>query len=245
MFLTGCLALLGAVACQRDRSPEPQERSLPASTAIHGDPIDATAATNAAADVRAPDATPKKHPKPASFPVRMVQYQAGRQDGSSSDPMPAFAAKPARIFSQAEVDAMSDDSIPAHYRRISFKTLSDFPFEVSRAMADGPALPGGKIPDAVRALDNQEVAIRGFLLPLKMDNGLTVEFLLLRNQSMCCFGVPPKINEWIEVETPGKGVKPIMDQPLLVMGKLNVGEIRENGSLAGIYKLSAENIIGP
>lgn len=93
-------------------------------------------------------------------------------------------------------------------------------------------------------LDGKKVIVQGFLLPVKMDDGLTVEFLLMRNQSMCCYGVPPKINEWITVRMKGKGVKPVMDQPIAVAGTLHVGPIQENGLLTGIYTLDCERVIG-
>jgi hypothetical protein len=135
---------------------------------------------------------------------------------------------------------------------LGFETLSSFPFDVTREMADGSnnlaaasAATREKIPTAVRALDNHLVAIRGFLLPLRMNNGLTIEFLLMRNQNMCCFGSVPKINEWISVQPDGEGVKPIMDQPITVMGRLRVGEIRENGYLVGIYRMKADQIVMP
>jgi hypothetical protein len=76
-----------------------------------------------------------------------------------------------------------------------------------------------------------------------MNDSLAVEFLLMRNQSMCCYGVPPKVNEWITVHLGGKGVKPVMDQPIAVAGVLHVGPIEENGCLAGIYSLDGEQVI--
>jgi hypothetical protein len=33
-----------------------------------------------------------------------------------------------------------------------------------------------------------------------------------------------------------------MDQPITIMGKLRVGEIRENGFLVGIYKMQAAEV---
>ncbi len=118
-------------------------------------------------------------------------------------------------------------------------------------MADGTANPAlasalteAQIPATIKAFDNKTVAIRGFLLPLKMDEGLAIEFLLMRDQNLCCFGAVPKINEWIHVRTE-KGVKPVMDQPITVLGRLRVGEIRENGCLTGLFQLEAEKIYGP
>ena len=56
------------------------------------------------------------------------------------------------------------------------------------------------------------------MLPLKVADGVTTEFLIMKDQSMCCFGSVPKINEWVSVKTTGKGVKPIMDQPVSMLG---------------------------
>jgi hypothetical protein len=42
----------------------------------------------------------------------------------------------------------------------------------------------------------------------------------------------------------GKGVKPIMDQPIAVIGTLHVGPTQENGLLTGIYTLDGEKAVG-
>ena len=140
----------------------------------------------------------------------------------------------------------------AGYRDISFSLLGGFDFELTQDITGASASPGetaglatAQIPADVRSLDGHKVVVSGFLLPARMNNGLAVEFLLMRNQSMCCYGVPPKINEWITVQTSGEGVKPIMDQPIAVAGVLHVGPIMENGSLAGIYRLDADKISAP
>ncbi len=78
-----------------------------------------------------------------------------------------------------------------------------------------------------------------------MNNSLAVEALLMRNQNMCCFGTVPKVNEWIAVAIPGEGTRPVMDEPVTILGRLHVGNIRENGYLVGIYRLEAEKIYWP
>ena len=83
------------------------------------------------------------------------------------------------------------------------------------------------------------------MLPTIFHDGLAADFLILRNQSMCCYGVIPNITEWVNVRMVGKGVKPIMDEPVTVCGTLHVGNVRERGSLVGIYRLDAERVIGP
>jgi hypothetical protein len=55
----------------------------------------------------------------------------------------------------------------------------------------------------------------------------------------------PKINEWVSVKMTEKGVKPIMDQPVTLMGKLHIGEMRENGYLIGIYRMDGEKMEAP
>jgi len=145
----------------------------------------------------------------------------------------------------------SEVNLPG-YQNVTFNLLAGFDFSLTQEMADGTAGAAetaaktrAQIPANVQSLDGRDVAIQGFLLPVRMNNGLTVEFLLMRNQSMCCYGVPPKINEWITVCTAGGGVKPVMDQPVTVAGTLHVGPIEENGSLAGIYRLDARKVIAP
>ena len=57
--------------------------------------------------------------------------------------------------------------------------------------------------------------------------------------------IPPKITEWVNVRMIGKGVKPIMDEPVTVCGTFHVGDVRERGDLVGIYRLDAEKLLGP
>jgi hypothetical protein len=49
-------------------------------------------------------------------------------------------------------------------------------------------------------------------------------------------------NEWVSVRMTKSGVKPVMDQPVKLYGKLRVGEMRENGYLVGIYALDGEKM---
>ena len=135
---------------------------------------------------------------------------------------------------------------------VGFDQLSAFQFDVTDQMVDAPtdaAAALGKtlaqIPDWIKALNDKEVSVRGYMLPMNFHQGLATDFLILRNQSMCCYGIPPKINEWVSVRMIGKGVKPIMDEPVTVCGIFHVGDVRERGELVGIYRLDAEKLIGP
>jgi len=133
---------------------------------------------------------------------------------------------------------------------VGFDKLSAFKYEVPEegAKAPDPATvvdPDTQIPEAVKAFHGKRVALKGFMLPLKVEQGLVTELLIMRDQSMCCYGAVPKINEWVSVRMTSKGVKPVMDQAITMQGTLKVGAIRENGYLVGIYQMDGERMDGP
>ncbi len=135
---------------------------------------------------------------------------------------------------------------------VGFDRLATFNYDIpddapagTNAPSKPVAPPKDQIPASVKAFDKQRVALKGFMLPLKVEGGLITELLVMRDQSMCCYGTVPKINEWVSVKMTGKGVKPIMDQAVTLYGKLHVGEIRENGYLVGIYQMDGERLAGP
>jgi hypothetical protein len=102
-----------------------------------------------------------------------------------------------------------------------------------------------EIPQDIRALNGKEVAIKGFMLPLKQHERRVTEFILLKNQGMCCFGKAPNVNEWVQVAVEGEGFKAVLDQPVTIYGKLLVGEYRENRHALWIYRLKGEGIALP
>ncbi len=134
------------------------------------------------------------------------------------------------------------------YEGVSFDKLASFAYEVPLDPVTNKvelAKLNAQIPARIKSLDKKLVAIRGFMLPLKVENGLVTELLIMRDQSMCCFGTVPKINEWINIRMAGEGVQPIMDQPITLMGQLKVGEVLENDYLVGIYEMEGDKMIGP
>ena len=134
------------------------------------------------------------------------------------------------------------------YEGVSFDKLASFAYEVPLDPVTNKvelAKLNAQIPARIKSLDKKPVAIRGFMLPLKVENGLVTELLIMRDQSMCCFGTVPKINEWINIRMDGDGVQPIMDQSITLMGQFKVGEVLENDYLVGIYEMEGDKMIGP
>ncbi|MDX1952032.1 MAG: DUF3299 domain-containing protein [Verrucomicrobiota bacterium] len=132
------------------------------------------------------------------------------------------------------------------YFIVGFERLAAYPFEVPTE--NGPSTNANEavtrqIPEPIRKLDGKSVAVRGFMLPLKVEGGLVTELLLMRDQSLCCYGAQPKMNEWISVKMEKQGVKAVMDEPITITGKLQVGEMRDNGWLVAIYKMDGHSLL--
>jgi hypothetical protein len=134
------------------------------------------------------------------------------------------------------------------YKTVTFDKLASFAYEVPLDPVTNKvelAKLNSQIPDGIKEFNEKPMAIRGFMLPLKVENGKVTELLIMRDQSMCCFGTIPQINEWISIKMEGDGVEPIMDQAVTLMGQLKVGEVMENDYLVGIYEMLGDKMIGP
>jgi hypothetical protein len=134
------------------------------------------------------------------------------------------------------------------YKTVTFDKLASFAYEVPLDPVTNNvelAKLNAQIPESIKNFNEKPVAIQGFMLPLKVEQGKVTELLIMRDQSMCCFGTVPKINEWISIKMEGDGVEPIMDQAVTLMGQLKVGEVMENDYLVGIYEMLGDKMIGP
>ena len=213
--LIGLLALIG---CGKEAVTAPAE--------IRGEPIAPLAAkastpTAASSNAAATTSVPAD-PKPDSPPRSALAEQGTRN------------AEP--DFASAGFDILSGYNI-----EISDELLGP----VTNNLAEVSAKTDALIPAKVKAFDKKRVALKGFMLPLKVEGGLVTEMLIMKDQSMCCYGTVPKIHEWVSVKMAEKGVKPLMDQAVTLYGKLHVGEMRENGYLTGIYRMDGEKMGGP
>jgi hypothetical protein len=132
------------------------------------------------------------------------------------------------------------------YVNVSFEKLAGFDYVMPEDNGTTAVPPRkGQIPKEILALNNSRVALKGFMLPLTTEGGLVTDLLIMRDQSTCCYGVVPKINQWVSVHMAGKGVKPLMDHVITLYGTLKVGEDLENGFLVGIYELEGDKMTGP
>ncbi len=125
---------------------------------------------------------------------------------------------------------------------VGFDKLASYEFTPPEDPAQAAAAET-QIPERVRAFNDKKVAVTGFMLPVKMAAGLVTEFLLVKDPMMCCYGVMPKVNEWVVVKMVGKGVPPLMDVPITFEGTLQVGQLYEGGYLTGLYLLKGDRRI--
>ena len=132
------------------------------------------------------------------------------------------------------------------FLRLGFEHLAAFPFTPPPfdAAADPAALAKAgeeQIPPAVKSWSGRKVAIIGYMVPVKMEKGMVVELMLMRNTLACCFGTVPSMNEWVVVKM-RKPIAPMMDVPIALYGDLSVGAIFENGYMTGLYRLEADRM---
>lgn len=227
MTLCGCAALM-LTGC--DQSQSASDKAAPVE--IHGDPINAVQST-------APAAAQQPVVVASAAPV-------------AASPAPVKALAPAPLLIATPVAPKSPEPKPVSsnngYQTVGFDKLASYNFEVLddapvTNLNAGPDKADEQIPVGVKAFNQKKVSIRGFMLPLKVDNGKVTEFLIMKDQSLCCYGATPKINEWVSVKIGGGGIKPIMDQPVSMLGTLHVGAMRENGYLVGIYHMDGDRLI--
>ena len=130
------------------------------------------------------------------------------------------------------------------YEQVGFDRLAAFKFVPPEPTMDGSEPKGGEeqIPADIKALSGRKLTITGYMLPVRLAQGRATEFLLVKDPSMCCYGVVPEMNEWVVVKMNGGGVAPVMDVPVSFYGEFKVGATFENGYMTGIYELAGEGM---
>ena len=157
-------------------------------------------------------------------------------------------------FSLFAVDGAEGVAVPTEmigdYLRVPFSFLGDYWLDEPdwRKLTNPDYIASlsydSEIPDEVKQIGGKKVAITGFMLPIDVDKGKVKRFLLLKSTLSCCFGVAPRINEVIYVESSKKQkIQTVMDMPITVFGKLSVGQqFREDLMLVGVYQLELDEV---
>lgn len=120
--------------------------------------------------------------------------------------------------------------LPDGYERASWKLLGGFPYH------EAVALPG-----EVTALNGRSVGMPGFMLTLGDTEDIR-EFILVESLWGCCFGAVPDVNQSILVRVKDGARADYTAAPVLVTGVLEVGEQREGGYVASLYRIEGANV---
>jgi hypothetical protein len=159
------------------------------------------------------------------------------------------AMTPDTVAPLAKTEALQSTKVGGRdYLNVGFQLLASYPFDTPNDKVTNDtqvAEVEKQIPAAIKALDGKNVMVRGFMVPVKDEHGLTPEFLLVRDQPTCCFSGMTTITEFVSVKLPGQGVEPILDEPITVQGKLHVAAVLESGYVMGVYRVEGEKLVSP
>ena len=154
-----------------------------------------------------------------------------------------FEGQPVTVYDRLE-----------NYPLVPWTTLAHFPYETpdieelgkphNKSVSKKDKFP---IPDFVRQLDGASVAVVGFMIPLTLNDAgdKTTSFILARSQATCCYGITPRMNEWMYVEMEkGQSAEATMDIPITVFGTLSVGaQIKESNWT--LYRMVSDKVSVP
>jgi hypothetical protein len=150
-----------------------------------------------------------------------------------------------RSLEELKKEAITPSNRENGFLEVNFAFLASYKPLVPNPFADEPEdLPplNKQIPENVMGISGENVVIEGFMYPLKLVKGKTDIFLLLRNQSACCYGKFPMLNEWVYVTMEG-GAEYVPDVPTKIYGKLDVGDQKVGKSkVTSIYRMVCTEI---
>ena len=134
------------------------------------------------------------------------------------------------------------------YQPLGFDVLAGFKYFTPNGGM--PLNPGQKLesqmPKEISALDGRKVAVRGYMIPLTFEGTGVKRFVAAEMPPACCFGDSMKMNQWIDVAVAqGNTASYRSDEWVVVFGTLHVGEKVENGFVASVYRLDADDVILP
>lgn len=98
-------------------------------------------------------------------------------------------------------------------------------------------------PDWLNDLNGKQIRIRGFMYPTFESTGIE-QFVLARDNQICCFGRDPKVYDLIAVQLhPGVTTDYIPNRPFDVVGTFRIEMLAERGKPLGLYWIEDGRVI--
>jgi hypothetical protein len=133
---------------------------------------------------------------------------------------------------------------------LGFHLLSAFPYVVTDigtgagAAEVAAARARDQVPDWIRVYDGKRVLLTGFMMPLQFENGVCRKFVMMRDTNTCCYGATPNMNDYVVVEMRGKGIAPVQDVPVELIGTFRIEEKFESDYQVSLFVIEGENFLG-
>jgi hypothetical protein len=180
-----------------------------------------------------------------------IDTPAAPGPATNAAPPAQAPAAPAKVIPVSTTVVATPASAPGNseaVQSVEFTKLSGYQFLVpdlpDTNQVAGSDIANKQIPADIKALNGKRISVIGYLMPLREKEGKSTEFLLMRTQATCCFGIAPTITDLITVKAAGKGVPTIMDDLIEIQGTLRVGTVREDGYIVGVYQMDEGKFMG-
>lgn len=134
---------------------------------------------------------------------------------------------------------------------LGFETLSAFDYTIvdtgtgATAEQIEAAKKRDQVPSWVRQYQDKRVVLKGYLMPLQLQDGRAKTFFLMKDVTTCCYGAVPNMNDYVVVSMKGDGAPPTQDIPVSLIGVLHIQQKYENGYVTSLYQFDGEKYLGP
>jgi hypothetical protein len=121
--------------------------------------------------------------------------------------------------------------VPGEVRSLTIKQLGNFEY----------APDGGSIPADVQRLNGMTVRLQGYMIP-QLETQTVTHFMLVPSLFNCCFGKPPTLQHTVVVDCPNRIPASYSSDEVLIIGKLDVAEIRSDGYVVSLFHVSCDSV---
>ncbi len=186
-------------------------------------------------------------PPPMGKPIRSAPVNGGPSKPKPQAPPASSLPPEVRALTGATLAAEAPPTKPPRfvdgYLEVAFELLTSYEYEWSTTTGEAAGDAASRIPFEVRALDQAKVFVHGYMQPIDFDKHGVKSFLLTNIPGGCCFGMIPRLNEWIDVTMPeGEYAEYTYFDKIEIRGKLLVGEAKSGEVVTALYRMTPDAV---